>query len=330
MLTASASASRSQSPRTATDDRNPDLPPPFPFASTSASAVEVDARRASAKPESGASTPAGSGSGRGTPKDEDVEDGKRAGRAQAGKGAAAGGARSDKGKGKSSGKGGKVVDVPEPQLIGHLPVATAEAGRTFVELDESTYANKTIGDVKYYEPDMARCDCSPDSSASLFLLSRQSLDRESAALTLDPLTLRAGVADDEQSCGELSNCMNRLMQIECLKGDCKCGSQCQNQRCVAFAPLERYLLLSTGQVAHELDFLARRFQNREYAPIEVVKTEKKGFGVRAEADIPACVLPLSPPLSLGLSPKLRPGSALTLRPPFALEETRSCTSTSAR
>ncbi|GAA5839208.1 hypothetical protein JCM9279_002627 [Rhodotorula babjevae] len=222
MLTASASASRSQSPRTAAlDDRKPDLPPPFPFASTSASAVDVDAMR------SGASTPSGSRSGSGsrTPKDEDGE------RAQAGKGAVA--ARSDKGKGKGKGstKGGKLVDVPEPQLIGHLPVATAEAGRTFVELDVSTYANKSIGDVKYYEPDMARCDCSPDSS----------------------------VPEEAQSCGELSNCMNRLMQIECLKDDCKCGKQCQNQR----------------------------FQNREYAPIEVVKTEKKGFGVRAEVDIPA-------------------------------------------
>ncbi|KPV72063.1 uncharacterized protein RHOBADRAFT_30392 [Rhodotorula graminis WP1] len=91
---------------------------------------------------------------------------------------------------------------------------------------------------------MARCDCSPDSKPGT-----------------DPVPLppRAGVPEDEQSCGELSNCMNRLMQIECLKGDCKCGKQCQNQR----------------------------FQKRQYAPIEVVKTEKKGFGVRAEADIPA-------------------------------------------
>ncbi|GAA5891496.1 hypothetical protein JCM8208_007302 [Rhodotorula glutinis] len=230
MLTASASASRSQSPRTITaadDDRKPDLPPPFPFASTSASAADVDARRSSAKAESGASTPSGSGSGSRTPKREDVEDDQGVVR----KGSTAAGARSDKGKGKGSAKGAKGADVPEPQLIGHLPVASAEAGRTFVELDESTYANKSIGDVKYYEPDMARCDCSPDST----------------------------VSDDEQSCGELSNCMNRLMQIECLKGDCKCGDQCRNQR----------------------------FQNREYAPIEVVKTEKKGFGVRAEADIPA-------------------------------------------
>lgn len=29
--------------------------------------------------------------------------------------------------------------------------------------------------------------------------------------------------------------MNRLMQIECVQGDCKCGDNCQNQRCVPLA-----------------------------------------------------------------------------------------------
>lgn len=34
-------------------------------------------------------------------------------------------------------------------------------------------------------------------------------------------------------------------------------------------------------------FAHNRFQKRQYAPIEIVKTEKKGFGVRAGADIRA-------------------------------------------
>lgn len=40
-------------------------------------------------------------------------------------------------------------------------------------------------------------------------------------------------------------------------GDCGCGPECQNQR----------------------------FQRKDYAPVAVIKTEKKGFGLRAEADL---------------------------------------------
>ncbi|EHA22428.1 hypothetical protein ASPNIDRAFT_51069 [Aspergillus niger ATCC 1015] len=58
------------------------------------------------------------------------------------------------------------------------------------------------------------------------------------------------------ACGEDSDCINRATKIECM-GDCGCGPECQNQR----------------------------FQRREYAPVAVIKTEKKGFGLRAEADL---------------------------------------------
>ena len=39
----------------------------------------------------------------------------------------------------------------------------------------------------------------------------------------------------------------------------------------------------------DIELIARRFQQAEYAPIAIVQTEKKGFGVRASADLPACV-----------------------------------------
>ncbi|PTU17753.1 hypothetical protein P175DRAFT_0526290 [Aspergillus ochraceoroseus IBT 24754] len=58
------------------------------------------------------------------------------------------------------------------------------------------------------------------------------------------------------ACGEDSDCINRATKIECM-GDCGCGPECQNQR----------------------------FQRREYAPVSVIKTEKKGYGLRAEADL---------------------------------------------
>jgi len=66
-----------------------------------------------------------------------------------------------------------------------------------------------------------------------------------------------GVDSRSDACGHDSDCINRLTQVECLPDDCRCRSFCQNQR----------------------------FQRRQYAPIEVVQTEKKGFGIRAADDI---------------------------------------------
>ncbi|GAA5888897.1 hypothetical protein JCM5296_005036 [Sporobolomyces johnsonii] len=133
------------------------------------------------------------------------------------------------GTGKAKGKKKKIES--EPQLIGHLPSAEEAAGRTYTEITECTYASKNLGNMAYYDEDATQCEC----------------------------TYTAGFPDEEQACGDHSSCVNRLMQIECVKGECRCGRRCQNQR----------------------------FQKKQYAPIEIVQTEKKGFGVRAMADIPA-------------------------------------------
>ncbi|KAH9852920.1 hypothetical protein C2E23DRAFT_824133 [Lenzites betulinus] len=67
-----------------------------------------------------------------------------------------------------------------------------------------------------------------------------------------------GVDDLGTACGHNSDCINRLTQVECLPEDCRCGAYCQNQR----------------------------FQRKQYANLEIVKTEMKGFGLRAGKDIP--------------------------------------------
>lgn len=58
------------------------------------------------------------------------------------------------------------------------------------------------------------------------------------------------------ACGEDSDCINRATKMECV-GDCGCGRRCQNQR----------------------------FQRKQYADVTVIKTEKKGFGLRANKDM---------------------------------------------
>lgn len=58
------------------------------------------------------------------------------------------------------------------------------------------------------------------------------------------------------ACGEDSDCINRATKMECV-GDCGCGDDCRNQR----------------------------FQQREYAQVTVVETEKKGHGLRTDTDL---------------------------------------------
>ncbi|KAK4052314.1 histone methyltransferase set2 [Microbotryomycetes sp. JL221] len=118
------------------------------------------------------------------------------------------------------------LPTPEPQLISELPVAEQEALATYTDISECTYASKALGDVAHFDIDSTRCDC----------------------------THWPG---EPTPCGEDSNCVNRLMQIECQMGECRCAQRCNNQR----------------------------FQRKQYAPIDIVKTKKKGFGVRAKQDM---------------------------------------------
>ncbi|KAK2465154.1 hypothetical protein APHAL10511_002846 [Amanita phalloides] len=79
----------------------------------------------------------------------------------------------------------------------------------------------------------------------------------SESMTCD-CTYDHGIDNPKNACGHGSDCINRLTQVECLPDDCRCGHHCQNQR----------------------------FQRKEYATIDIVLTEKKGYGLRAERDLP--------------------------------------------
>jgi hypothetical protein len=59
------------------------------------------------------------------------------------------------------------------------------------------------------------------------------------------------------ACGEDSDCINRATKMECVADGCSCGRKCQNQR----------------------------FLRKQYADVAVIKTEKKGFGLRANRDM---------------------------------------------
>ncbi|EIE89509.1 hypothetical protein G6F46_003760 [Rhizopus delemar] len=66
------------------------------------------------------------------------------------------------------------------------------------------------------------------------------------------------VDDLDAACGDDNYCINRMMFMECTAEDCPCGRYCRN----------------------------RRFQLRQFARVDVIRTEKKGFGLRALTDLP--------------------------------------------
>ncbi|ODV83714.1 hypothetical protein CANARDRAFT_29704 [[Candida] arabinofermentans NRRL YB-2248] len=61
------------------------------------------------------------------------------------------------------------------------------------------------------------------------------------------------------ACGPESECINRLTNIECVDDQCSCGVDCQNQR----------------------------FQKNETADVSIFHAGSKGYGMRANSDIPA-------------------------------------------
>jgi hypothetical protein len=72
----------------------------------------------------------------------------------------------------------------------------------------------------------------------------------------DLLTIFVGDGANH-ACGEDSDCINRATKMECVDADCNCGRGCQNQR----------------------------FQRKQYADVSVIKTEKKGYGLRVNTDL---------------------------------------------
>ncbi|CAK3809516.1 Histone-lysine N-methyltransferase, H3 lysine-36 specific [Lecanosticta acicola] len=86
--------------------------------------------------------------------------------------------------------------------------------------------------------------------ANKFLGTTESALECDCAEEWDPATLQ------NHACGEESDCINRATKMECI-GDCGCGVACQNQR----------------------------FQRKQYADVTVIRTEKKGYGLRANTDL---------------------------------------------
>ncbi|EKD20268.1 uncharacterized protein L3040_007280 [Drepanopeziza brunnea f. sp. 'multigermtubi'] len=119
------------------------------------------------------------------------------------------------------------ITARPPPLFNDVPDATEEATGVFQKIKDCIYGSKGMGSSEH---DALDCDCSEE--------------------------WRDG---KNHACGEDSDCINRATKMECVGGECNCGSGCQNQR----------------------------FQQKQYADVSVFKTEKKGYGLRANVDLDA-------------------------------------------
>ena len=117
---------------------------------------------------------------------------------------------------------------PEPIsriFIRNLPDAEQEALSTFSELRENDFQSKGLGRSNQQE-EMMVCDCTFNERAYCYI--------HSGGLATDCfgtcLTYLVDSDDPEDACGLDSNCINRMTQVECIKGQCQTRGHCQNQR----------------------------------------------------------------------------------------------------
>lgn len=133
-----------------------------------------------------------------------------------------------------------------PPLFHDRPSKTEESRNTFQVLEQCSYTSKYIGSTEHGSMD---CDC-PEEWGKLTLHACRSMYVWILSSHIDSIT------NTNSACGHDSDCINRATKMECV-GDCGCGSDCQNQR----------------------------FQRRQFANVTVFKTEKKGYGLRADTDL---------------------------------------------
>ncbi len=109
-------------------------------------------------------------------------------------------------------------------------------------------------------PKMTIARAVPVSFASIMrkfsLVINRKVNKQADGMECDCTMSKSDAAAGKKGCGD--DCLNRLLMIECGKL-CSLGKNCSN----------------------------KKFQNIENAPVEVFKTKKKGFGLRAREDIQA-------------------------------------------
>lgn len=88
-------------------------------------------------------------------------------------------------------------------------------------------------------------------------------------------------SEGRMGCGP--KCLNRMLNIECVKGTCPCGELCSNQQ----VPIVWFFSTFCNDVSYyQIKFsVCLQFQKRTHAKLKWFRCGKKGFGLLGLQDI---------------------------------------------
>lgn len=95
--------------------------------------------------------------------------------------------------------------------------------------------------------------------------------------------------DGQLGCGD--ECLNRMLNIECVQGTCPCGDLCSNQQVLQLLFADIYLIWFFGQLLFECEEylfspnVCLQFQKRKYADMHWSRCGKKGHGLLLREDV---------------------------------------------
>lgn len=87
-------------------------------------------------------------------------------------------------------------------------------------------------------------------------------------------------SDGQLGCGD--NCLNRMLNIECVQSACPCGDLCSNQQVFCQFLVENAIFLLKVLFLNPPVYF--QFQKRKYAKLGKFQCGKKGYGLKLLED----------------------------------------------
>ncbi|RDX84648.1 Histone-lysine N-methyltransferase ASHH2, partial [Mucuna pruriens] len=143
------------------------------------------------------------------------------------------------------------ADCAIPQEKSNAEI-NAELGLSDASGEEDAYeGSKNFKELEYRPPLVSQ------ESTFTHIFTNEFLHRSHKTQTIDEIMVCHCKSSQDRKLGCGDECLNRILNIECVQGTCPCGDCCSNQQ----------------------------FQKRKYASLKWFKCGKKGFGLKALEDV---------------------------------------------
>ncbi|ESW09471.1 hypothetical protein PHAVU_009G130100 [Phaseolus vulgaris] len=143
------------------------------------------------------------------------------------------------------------ADCAVPQEKSNAEI-NAELGLSDASGEEDAYeGSKNFKELEYRPPFVSQ------GSTFTHIFTNEFLHRSHKTQTIDEIMVCHCKASQEGKLGCGDECLNRMLNIECVQGTCPCGDRCSNQQ----------------------------FQKRKYANLRWFKCGKKGYGLKALGNV---------------------------------------------